>query len=255
MTNDTREGGSELFGGRVPAVAHVGDTWHAGMVGYVVHVPSQHVHPKFREACEQARAAPPARDELAAETAARAGQRAQLVQALAQETDWKAAGQQLREFDSESELLTALLPEADDRLRGTWDNLLGVLHGVDAEWTQHLYQVAPGVLAAFEGAVQTLAAAAAELQLIEHMRHRDGIIRAAQATPETYERSSRQQELDALVNRLREMPALYREALTPPPPAQPEPERVLETDEQAQERVLRRVVHREPVDPTGFRIG
>jgi hypothetical protein len=201
-----------------------GDTWHLGTVGNKVHVPGQHVHPKFRQACEQARAAQTARDELAAEIAQRAGQRAQLVQQLSQETDRKAAGQQLREFDSESELLTALLPQADAALYASWDALVGALHGYGAEWNTHLYAAAPTVLAAFEGAIQTLAAAAAELNLIEHMLWRDGIVKPAQPSPETFNRDARQRHLDEIVEVLRGMPAAYREALRPPEPPHPEVE-------------------------------
>jgi len=70
------------------------------LLGWTVHIPSRHVHPKVRAAGENMRAAQAEYDERAQELAAPAGKRAQLTQRLLQEPDRAKAARELTDFSS-----------------------------------------------------------------------------------------------------------------------------------------------------------
>jgi hypothetical protein len=102
-------------------------------------------------------------------------------------------------------------------------------------------------VAAFQGAIQILVVAAAEVQLLEKLLHRVDIVKQPQSTPESFTRETRRRALDDMLEALRGMPEAYRQALIEPPLPEPPAEMVPETPEEEQIRHWKRLQQGDPL--------
>lgn len=152
-----------------------------------VHFPADGVHPVRRQAALEVKAAERERAKLDEELAARGPQREQLVKAghdaaRTRGPKWVTAVHALKDHDVETEMITGLIPSADDHVREAWNKLSAVVFATADEQAAYCYP--QGQKAAQEAVQlgQAYLAKLAELQEIEQQMVGTRIIATAPAT-------------------------------------------------------------------------
>lgn len=155
-----------------------GDGLLHGFLPTAVTLPASHVHPAVRSAADAAAQAATARAELVAELNARGTQRALLQEELVAlaKTDRTAAATRLREFDSETEILSAsLAPAAHQVERDAWDALAHTMLGTTEEWNAYIREQGLAAVDRLRDATEVYRAALAECHLLEGLLRRIGV--------------------------------------------------------------------------------
>lgn len=146
-----------------------------GFVPVAVTLPASHVHPAVRAAAEAVQQATTARQTLQAELAVRGAQRGVLLADLAT-MDRTAAAATLREFDSETEILSAAqLPAALQAEREAWENFGHAQGHHREEWNAYLRAQGLAAVDRLREATEVYRAAVAECQHLERLLSRNGV--------------------------------------------------------------------------------
>jgi hypothetical protein len=249
---DPDDGQATWEGEPLTLVREFGDRLHHGWIPTTVYLPGTHVHPAVRQAAEQVLAAQAERVKLGQEIAARVPERDQLTQELAVDARNSgpgrvAAAHRLKDFDTETELLSILIPGADLAVRDAWDSLSAALAAYGGEWDAYLHLRGAEAVEALSEAVQTLQSALREVRLIDGLLAREGIVHQNPTTPGEiavqFGRGQRSRWIETLYggedrgregwhSGLFEIVASYRDALIPPPPT---PEPAVEVDSEGEQ--------------------
>jgi hypothetical protein len=210
-----------------------------------VSLPAQHVHPGVRAAGENVSAAQADLEELRAKINTRRAEYEELKVRLAQGSRGKAAPEltkaahELTQHQALTNLLEGDIPNAEQAVRDALAAFAASLHEFGAEWNRYLYAAGQKAVEVPVGSIRELPAWLGELQLIDGLMSREGILHiAGESNVEIaarFDRSQRSQSLARIIggedrgSEGRQMGVLelvhdYAARFTPPPPPEPDPE-------------------------------
>jgi hypothetical protein len=173
-----------------------GDHYWLGLLS-TVRLPGRHVHPEVRAAAQDVLDRQAELNELRRKLDARPGAREELMRASRQLSD---RAERLQKFDSETEYIRSFdLPEAEQAVEAAWQDFaasLGVFH---ADWQAYLASARARAAEEAGKAVEAAVAALQELQLIDDLTWREGIVHNRPETPDeikaNFDRSQRRSSL------------------------------------------------------------